>query len=79
MRVIGECYPSVGAALGHWVQRGDRTARILRPRTQERISRAFMPENARIPANDDGRIFDMAGREATIEDLHSVEGKAEIC
>ena len=37
-----------------------------------------MAENARIVANDDGRIFDMAGREATIEDLYKAEGKAEI-
>jgi Uma2 family endonuclease len=38
-----------------------------------------MAENARISGKDDGRILDMgSGREATIDDLYHVEGKAEI-
>jgi Uma2 family endonuclease len=38
-----------------------------------------MAENARIVYEDDGRIGDMASRrEATIDDLYHVEGKAEL-
>ena len=38
-----------------------------------------MAETAKVIARDDGRIRHMAGmREATIDDLYHVEGKAEI-
>ena len=39
---------------------------------------ANMAENARIVREDDGRIRNMAGREATVEDLYRVDGKAEL-
>src|SRR5882672_10567011 len=39
---------------------------------------AFMSEPARPLFEDDGKIFNMRGREATIEDLYTVEGRAEI-
>ena len=37
-----------------------------------------MAENARTVHGDDGKIRDMAAREATIEDLYRVDGKAEL-
>ena len=38
-----------------------------------------MAENAQIAQEDDGKICDMAGRrEATVEELYRVDGKAEI-
>ena len=37
-----------------------------------------MAENARIVHGDDGKICNMAAREATIEDLYRVDGKAEL-
>src|SRR5258705_3428802 len=39
---------------------------------------AFMSEPARPLFEDDGKIFNMREREATIEDLYTVEGRAEI-
>ena len=37
-----------------------------------------MAENAQTAREDDGKIRDMATREATIEDLYRVDGKAEL-
>ena len=37
-----------------------------------------MAENARTVHGDDGKIRNMAAREATIEDLYRVDGKAEL-
>ena len=38
-----------------------------------------MPETAKFVVTDDGRIRHMAGkREATVDDLYHVEGKAEL-